>query len=148
MKILRKLTEGQDLSSGEAEAMMEGMMAGDYTPAQTASLLVALRMKGESDEEIAAFASVMRKHAVRISPKAERLVDTCGTEKIPVEKIEELVKANFRMKPSQLIQDLQLLRPIYRKTAAYGHFGRKEAGFNWELTDKAEALRKAAGVVA
>ncbi|HIH19302.1 TPA: anthranilate phosphoribosyltransferase [Candidatus Micrarchaeota archaeon] len=79
MKILRKLTEGQDLSSGEAEALMEGMMAGDYTPAQTASLLVALRMKGESDEEIAAFASVMRKHAVRISPKAERLVDTCGT---------------------------------------------------------------------
>jgi S-adenosylmethionine synthetase len=74
------------------------------------------------------------------------MVDTFGTEKISVEKIEDLIKANFRMKPAELIKDLQLLRPIYRKTAAYGHFGRNEEGFRWETTDKAEALRKAAGV--
>lgn len=85
-------------------------------------------------------------YAIGVADPVSVMVDTFGTEKIPQEKIEDLVKQTFRMKPADLIKDLDLLRPIYRQTAAYGHFGRQ--GFNWELTDKAEALRKGAGVVA
>ena len=79
MELMKKLAAGQDLSGEEAEQAMEGMVSGSFTPAQSAGMLMALKMKGESEEEIASFARVMRKHAVRIAPKAERLVDTCGT---------------------------------------------------------------------
>lgn len=79
MELLKKLSGGKDLSEEEAESAMEGMISGSFTPAQTAGLLLALKMKGETDEEIAAFAKVMRKHAVRIHPDAAGLVDTCGT---------------------------------------------------------------------
>jgi S-adenosylmethionine synthetase len=85
-------------------------------------------------------------YAIGVADPVSVMVDTFGTEKIPVEKIEDLIKANFRMKPAELIKDLQLLRPIYRRTAAYGHFGRNEESFKWESTDKAAILRKAAGV--
>ena len=79
MEFLKKLSAGQSLSAEEAEQAMEGIISGSFTPAQSAGMLVALKMKGETEEEIAAFARVMRKHAVRIAPKASRLVDTCGT---------------------------------------------------------------------
>ncbi len=79
MELLKKITSGQDLSREESEAAMEGMISGNLTPAQAAAMLVALKMKGETEEEIAAFAAVMGKHAVKISPSAARLVDTCGT---------------------------------------------------------------------
>jgi len=72
-------------------------------------------------------------------------VDTEGTGKVPDAKILELVKKNFRLKPGQIIIDLDLRRPIYAKTAAYGHFGREEPGFTWEKTDKAAELKKQAG---
>jgi len=72
------------------------------------------------------------------------MVDTFGTEKIAPEKIAELIKENFKMKPADIIKTLDLLRPIYRKTAVNGHFGRNEPEFTWERTDKAEALKKAA----
>lgn len=85
-------------------------------------------------------------YSIGVADPVSVMVDTFGTEKIPQEKIEELIKLNFRMKPAELIKDLNLLRPIYRKTAAYGHFGRTGDGFSWEVTDKAEALRKAAGI--
>lgn len=85
-------------------------------------------------------------YSIGVADPVSVMVDTFGTEKIPQEKIEELIKLNFRMKPAELIKDLNLLRPIYRKTAAYGHFGRTGDGFSWELTDKAEALRKGAGI--
>ncbi|MDO8426556.1 MAG: methionine adenosyltransferase [Deltaproteobacteria bacterium] len=85
-------------------------------------------------------------YAIGVADPVSVMVDTFGTEKIPVEKIEALIKANFRMKPAELIKDLDLLRPIYKNTAAYGHFGRSGDGFRWELTDKAEALKKAAGL--
>jgi S-adenosylmethionine synthetase len=71
------------------------------------------------------------------------LVDTKGTGKISEEKIVELVKKNFPMTPAGIINHLKLLRPIYRKTAAYGHFGRNDKDFTWEKTDKAAVLRKA-----
>jgi S-adenosylmethionine synthetase len=70
-------------------------------------------------------------------------VDTCGTGKLPDEDILELVKKHFDMRPKAIIKHLQLLRPIYRKTAVFGHFGREDPDFTWERTDKAEELRKA-----
>jgi len=79
MELMKKLSEGKNLSTEEAGQAMEGMISGSNTAAQTAGMLVALKMKGETVEEIASFAKVMRKHAVKISPKAGRLVDTCGT---------------------------------------------------------------------
>lgn len=74
------------------------------------------------------------------------LIDTSGTEKIELAKIESLVKEHFDFRPAAIIQNLNLRRPIYKKTAAYGHFGRDDSDFTWEKTDKAEALRRAAGI--
>jgi S-adenosylmethionine synthetase len=67
---------------------------------------------------------------------------------VPDARIAELVNAHFDLRPKGIIQMLDLLRPIYRKTAAYGHFGREEPEFSWEATDKAQALRSAAGLKA
>ena len=74
------------------------------------------------------------------------MVDTFGTGKISDEKLEELVAKHFDLRPKGIIQMLDLLRPIYAKTAAYGHFGRDEPEFTWEKTDKAAALAADAGV--
>lgn len=70
-------------------------------------------------------------------------VYTEGTGVIPDEKIAELVREHFDLRPAGIIKMLDLQRPIYSKTAAYGHFGREEPEFTWERTDKAQALRKA-----
>ena len=72
------------------------------------------------------------------------LVDTFGTESIPVPRIEELVREHFDLRPAAILRDLDLRRPIYAKTAAYGHFGRDDGDFTWERTDRADALREAA----
>jgi len=72
------------------------------------------------------------------------LVHTFGTGTIPEERIAELVRANFDCRPGALIRELNLLRPIYQKTAAYGHFGRNDADFAWEKTNKADALKAGA----
>jgi len=74
------------------------------------------------------------------------MVDTFGTEKISNEKIIELVKKHFNLSPGGIIKQLDLLRPIYRKTSCYGHFGREEPEFTWEKTDLAKTLRKEAGL--
>ena len=76
------------------------------------------------------------------------LVDCFGTEAILLSRISELVDEHFDLRPGAIIRDLDLRRPIYRKTAAYGHFGRSEHDFTWERTDKADALREAAGLAA
>lgn len=73
-------------------------------------------------------------------------VDTFGTEKVSAEKIVAAIRENFSMTPAGIIQALDLRRPIYTKTAAYGHFGRNEAEFSWEKTDKAAALKKSLGL--
>ncbi len=73
-------------------------------------------------------------------------VQTYGTGKIPDKKILELIEKNFRLKPGHIIQDLNLRRPIYKKTAAYGHFGREEPEFTWEKKDKADELKRQAGI--
>jgi S-adenosylmethionine synthetase len=76
------------------------------------------------------------------------MVDSFGTATIPEEKITEIVRENFKLNPKGIIEALDLRRPIYKATAAYGHFGRSGPGFTWEKTDRADAVRKAAGAAA
>ena len=85
-------------------------------------------------------------YAIGVARPMNVTVYTEGTGKIPDEQIAELVNAHFDLRPKGIVRMLDLLRPIYRKTAAYGHFGRDEPEFTWERTDKAEALRAAAGI--
>jgi S-adenosylmethionine synthetase len=73
-------------------------------------------------------------------------VECFGTEQVPLERIQDAVLAVFDLRPAAIIRDLELLRPIYAQTASYGHFGREEPDFSWERTDKADALRAAAGL--
>jgi S-adenosylmethionine synthetase len=75
------------------------------------------------------------------------MVNTFGTGKIPDEKVLELIKKHFDMRPKAIIEHLNLLRPIYRKTAVFGHFGRDDPDFTWERTDEAEILKKDAGLL-
>jgi S-adenosylmethionine synthetase len=85
-------------------------------------------------------------YAIGVAHPLSVLVDTFGTEAIPVPRIEELVREHFDLRPAAILRDLDLRRPIYAKTAAYGHFGREDGDFTWERTDRAEALRAAAGL--
>ena len=85
-------------------------------------------------------------YAIGVAEPVSLYVNTFDSNKIPEKEIEELVRKNFNMKPSGIISQLDLKRPIYRKTAAYGHFGRNEPEFTWEKTDKADVLKKAAGL--
>ena len=85
-------------------------------------------------------------YAIGVAEPVSLMVSTFDTSKIPEEQIENLVRKHFDMRPAAIISHLQLKRPIYRKIAAYGHFGRNEPEFSWEKTDKAEVLRKAAGL--
>jgi len=84
-------------------------------------------------------------YSIGVAEPVSVYVDTFGTHKIPEQRIEELIRTHFRLKPAQIIADLKLRRPIYRKTAAFGHFGRDadaDPDFTWERTDKAGLLRK------
>ena len=85
-------------------------------------------------------------YAIGVAHPLSVLVETFGTEAVPVPRIEELVHEHFDLRPAAILRDLDLRRPIYAKTAAYGHFGRDEREFTWERTDKAAALRRAAGL--
>jgi S-adenosylmethionine synthetase len=87
-------------------------------------------------------------YAIGVAHPLSVLVDTFGTEAIPVPQIEALVGEYFDLRPAAILRDLDLRRPIYAKTAAYGHFGREDDDFTWERTDRADALREAAGLVA
>jgi S-adenosylmethionine synthetase len=73
-------------------------------------------------------------------------VHTEGTGRVPEETITAIVREHFKLTPRGIIQELDLRRPIYKKTAAFGHFGRSEPEFTWERTDKADALKAAAGI--
>ena len=85
-------------------------------------------------------------YAIGVAEPVSVLVDTFGTEKIDAKLIPGLVRTNFKLKPREIIDSLNLRRPIYRKTAAYGHFGRSDADFTWEATDKAAKLAADAGL--
>lgn len=75
-----------------------------------------------------------------VSRPTSVMVSTYGTGKVADEKLDELVRRHFHLRPKGIVQMLDVLRPIYRKTAAYGHFGREQPEFTWERTDKTEAL--------
>jgi S-adenosylmethionine synthetase len=83
-------------------------------------------------------------YAIGVAKPVSIMVDTFGTGVIENEAIARLVETHFDLRPAAIIRDLKLRRPIFRKTAAYGHFGRQDPDFTWEITDKAEALRQAA----
>ncbi|HSA96397.1 MAG TPA: methionine adenosyltransferase [Acidobacteriota bacterium] len=89
---------------------------------------------------------VQLSYAIGVADPMAVFVDTFGTGKISDDRIAALIRRHFPLRPSAIIDHLKLKRPIYKKTAAYGHFGRNDPDFTWELTDKAAALRKAAGL--
>ena len=85
-------------------------------------------------------------YAIGVAEPVSVLVNTFGTGKIGDEEISELIRRHFDLRPAAIIRDLKLLSPIYKNTAAYGHFGREDQGFSWEKTDKANLLREAAKI--
>jgi len=91
-------------------------------------------------------AEVQLAYAIGVAEPVSVMAETFGTATISEEKITELIRENFKLTPKSIIETLDLRRPIYKDTAAYGHFGRSGAGFTWERTDRADALRKAAGL--
>ncbi len=109
-----------------------------YMGRYVAKNLVAAGLAEEIEVQVA--------YAIGISKPVSINVNTFGTGKIDDDRIIELIKRHFDLRPKAIIQQLDLLRPIYRKTAAYGHFGRELPEFTWEKTDKAEALRADAGL--
>ena len=109
-----------------------------YMGRYVAKNLVAAGIATELEVQIA--------YAIGISKPVSINVNSFGTGKISDERIRQLINEHFDLRPKAIIQHLNLLRPIYKKTAAYGHFGREREEFTWERTDKAEALKDAAGI--
>ncbi len=109
-----------------------------YAARHVAKNVVAAGLASRCEIEIA--------YAIGVVEPVSVMIDTYGTNTIAVKKIQELVKEHFDLTPSGIIKELKLRRPIYRKTAAYGHFGRNDKDFTWERTDKAETMRKEAGL--
>ena len=109
-----------------------------YMARYVAKNLVAAELADEVEVQIA--------YAIGVAEPVSIYVDTFGTGKVDDEKLVEIVRANFDMTPRGIIHTLDLRRPIFKKTAAYGHFGRTEPEFTWERTDKVEALRRDAGI--
>jgi S-adenosylmethionine synthetase len=109
--------------------------SGSYMARYIAKNIVAAGLADECGVQIA--------YAIGLAHPISVFIDTFGTGKLPDAEILELVKKNFDMRPKAIIEQLHLLRPIYRKTAVFGHFGRNDPDFCWEKTDKAEELKKA-----
>ncbi len=112
--------------------------SGSYMARYIAKNLVAADLADRLEVQLA--------YAIGIPFPVSIMVDTFGTSKIPEDKIKKLIQAHFELRPKKMIASLDLLRPIYKKTAAYGHFGREDKDFTWEKTDKAELLKKDAGL--
>jgi S-adenosylmethionine synthetase len=108
--------------------------SGSYMARYIAKNIVAAGLADKCDVQIA--------YAIGVSKPVSVMVDTYGTGKVPDEEITSAVNKTFDMRPKAIIEQLQLLRPIYRKTAVYGHFGRDDPDFRWERTDKVAELRK------
>lgn len=112
--------------------------SGSYMARYVAKNIVAAGIADRFEVQIA--------YAIGVAEPVSIMVDSFGTAKIDEDKIKELIRAHFNLHPKQMIDALNLLRPIYKKTACYGHFGREEEEFTWEKTDKAEALKRDAGL--
>ncbi|MBU1976704.1 MAG: methionine adenosyltransferase [Nanoarchaeota archaeon] len=113
--------------------------SGAYYARYAAKNVVAAGLADKCEVQVA--------YAIGVAQPVSILVDTFKTAKIPEERIVELVKKHFDFRPKAIIEQLDLKRPIYKKTAAYGHFGRTEPNFTWEKTDKAEILKAEAKLV-
>jgi S-adenosylmethionine synthetase len=109
-----------------------------YAARHVAKNIVAAGLATKCEIELA--------YAIGVAEPVSIMIDTYGTNLAPQKKIVEAVRENFDLTPTGIIKSLKLRRPIYKKTAAYGHFGRKDKDFTWEKTDKADALRKDAGM--
>jgi len=109
-----------------------------YAARWVAKNVVAARLADRCEVELA--------YAIGVSHPLSVLVETFGTEKVSVGAIEKAITEVFDLRPGAIIRDLELRRPIYRKTAAYGHFGRADRDFTWERTDRTDALAEAAGL--
>ncbi|MCP2605104.1 methionine adenosyltransferase [Candidatus Aminicenantes bacterium AH-873-B07] len=112
--------------------------SGSYTARYIAKNIVAAGLADKVEVQLA--------YAIGVSYPVSVMVDTFGTAKISEDLIKELIWSHFKLTPKGMIESLDLLRPIYKKTAVYGHFGRNEKEFTWEKTNKAEILRKEAGL--
>ncbi|MFC8394886.1 methionine adenosyltransferase domain-containing protein, partial [Streptomyces sp. NPDC057238] len=96
---------------------------------------------------LAARCEVQVAYAIGKAEPVGLFVETFGTERVPVARLQQAITEVFDLRPAAIIRDLDLLRPIYAQTAAYGHFGRELPDFTWERADRAEALAVAAGLV-
>ncbi len=112
--------------------------SGAYAARYVAKNIVAAGLADRCEVQVA--------YAIGVAHPVSVMVETFGTANVDPTTIPGLVADHFDLRPAAIIRDLRLLRPIYEKTAAYGHFGREDADFTWEATDKAAALRKAAGL--
>jgi S-adenosylmethionine synthetase len=112
--------------------------SGAYMARYVAKNVVAAGLADQCEVQIS--------YVIGVSRPLSVFVDTRGTNKVPIEKIEQVITDNFSFKPADMIKKLDLLKPIYRSTSSYGHFGREEPGFTWERTDMAEKLRSEAGL--
>jgi len=110
--------------------------SGSYMARYIAKNIVAAGLADKCEIQIA--------YAIGVAHPVSIMIDTFGTEKVPQPKILELIKKNFDLRPEAIIRHLNLRRPIFRKTASYGHFGREDEDFTWEKTDKAEILKEQA----
>ena len=96
--------------------------------------------------ELAERCEVQVAYAIGVAEPVSVSVNTFGTSRVDEDRISQLIRNNFELKPAGIISNLDLLRPIYRQTSAYGHFGRQLKDFTWESTDKAEQLRGQSGL--
>jgi S-adenosylmethionine synthetase len=110
--------------------------SGAYAARHVAKNIVAAGLADKCEVEIA--------YAIGVARPVSIYVDTFGTGKISEDRLIELIKRNFDLRPAAMIRDLDLRKPIYKKTAAYGHFGRADIDLPWERTDKAETLKREA----
>ena len=112
--------------------------SGSYMARYISKNLVAAGIADKLELQIA--------YAIGVAHPISIMVDSYGTAKISEDKIKELIRGHFELSPKGMIRSLNLLRPIYKKTACFGHFGRTEEDFTWEKTDKAEVLKRDAGI--
>jgi S-adenosylmethionine synthetase len=112
--------------------------SGSYMARYIAKNIVAAGIADKLEVQIA--------YAIGVVQPVSIMVDTFGTAKIPEDRIKDLIHSHFELTPKKMILSLDLLRPIYHKTSCYGHFGRDEEDFTWEKTDKADLLKKEAGI--
>ena len=125
-------SHGGGCLSGKGPTMTDRF--GSYMGRYIAKNIVAAGIADKCEVQIA--------YVIGIAQPVSIMINTFGTGKIPDEKIVELVTKHFDMRPKAIIEHLKMLRPIYRKSAVFGHFGRDDPDFTWENTDKAEELKR------